>query len=130
MLNAITLIGRLVRDPELRYLPNGTPVAQFPLAVGRPFSNAQGQKETDFFDIVAWRKLAETVANHLQKGRLVAVQGRLQSRSYDTPEGQRRKVFEIIAEHVAFLDRKPDENSMGTEVQDDEDLPFDDGDAA
>jgi single-strand DNA-binding protein len=123
MLNQIVLIGRLTRDPELRYTPSGVPVATFRLAVDRPFSNAQGQRETDFFDIVAWRKQAELVANHIQKGRLVAVQGRLQARQYDTPEGQRRTVYEIVADRVAFLDRKPtSSDSMGEEV----DLPQDD----
>lgn len=126
MLNQIVLIGRLVRDPELRYTPNGVPVAQFPLAVGRPFANAQGQRETDFFDIVVWRKQAELVANHLGKGRLVAIQGMLQTRSYDTPEGQRRKVYEIVADRVTFLDRKPaGQESMGEEVEvSDDDIPF------
>ena len=128
MLNQIVLIGRLVRDPELRYTPSGIPTAGFPLAVERPFKNAQGQKETDFFDIVAWRKTAELVANNLQKGRLIAVTGRLQARSYETPEGQKRKVYEIVADDVRFLDRKPQTTEMGTEVQGD-DLPFD-GDAA
>jgi single-strand DNA-binding protein len=101
-------------------------VAQFALAVDRPFSNAQGQRETDFFDIVVWRKQAELVANHLQKGRLVAVQGRLQSRSYETQDGQRRKVFEIVADRVTFLDRKPAQSDeMGTEVEPREDeVPF------
>jgi len=126
VLNQIVLIGRLVRDPELRYTPNGIPVAQFPLAVGRPFSNAQGQRETDFFDIVVWRKQAELVANHLGKGRLVAIQGMLQTRSYDTPEGQRRKVYEIVADRVTFLDRKPaGQESMGEEVEvSEDDIPF------
>ncbi len=126
MLNQIVLIGRLVRDPELRYTPNGIPVAQFPLAVDRTFKNAQGQRETDFFDIVVWRKQAELAANHLQKGRLVAVQGRLQARSYETPEGQRRKVYEIVADSVTFLDRKPSsQESMGEEVDvSDDDIPF------
>jgi len=126
LLNQIVLIGRLVRDPELRYTPSGVPVAGFALAVDRPFTNAQGQRETDFFDIVVWRKQAELAANHLQKGRLVAVQGRLQSRSYETQEGQRRKVYEIVADRVAFLDRKPAAaDDMGSEVDaHDEKVPF------
>lgn len=126
MLNQIVLIGRLVRDPELRYTPSGVPVAQFALAVDRPFTNAQGQRETDFFDIVVWRKQAELVSAHLQKGRLVAVQGLLQTRSYETPEGQRRKVYEIVADRVTFLDRKPStSDSMGEEVEvSEDDIPF------
>lgn len=108
MLNRIVLIGRLTRDPELRYTPSGVAVASFSLAVDRPFSNQQGERETDFIDIVAWRKLAETVSGHLQKGRLVAVQGRLQIRSYETQDGQRRKAAEVVADDVRFLDRPRD----------------------
>ncbi|MCK4259406.1 MAG: single-stranded DNA-binding protein [Halanaerobiales bacterium] len=82
MLNRIILIGRLTRDPELRYTTNGTAVASFALAVERPFVNQQsGQRDADFIDVVVWRKMAETCANHLGKGRLVAVEGRLQIRS-------------------------------------------------
>ncbi|MDR7542797.1 MAG: single-stranded DNA-binding protein [Armatimonadota bacterium] len=106
MLNRIVLIGRLTRDPELRYVPSGHPVASFTLAVDRPFANQQGERETDFIDIVAWRKLAEQVSQHLSKGRLVAVEGRLQIRSYETQDGQKRKVAEVVADGVRFLDRK------------------------
>jgi single-strand DNA-binding protein len=105
VLNRIVLIGRLTRDPELRYTPSGVAVASFSLAVDRPFANQQGERETDFIDIVVWRKLAETVSGHLQKGRLVAVQGRLQIRSYETQDGQRRKAAEVVADDVRFLDR-------------------------
>lgn len=126
MLNHIVLVGRLVKDPELRYTPSGVPVAGFALAVDRPFNNAQGQRETDFFDIVVWRKQAELSANYLKKGRLAGVQGRLQTRSYETPEGQRRKVYEIVADRVVFLDRKPSgAESMGSEVEVSQDeVPF------
>ncbi len=106
MLNRIILIGRLTRDPELRYVPSGQPVASFTLAVDRPFVNQQGERGTDFIDIVAWRKLAEQVTQHLSKGRLVAVEGRLQIRSYETQDGQKRKVAEVVADAVRFLDRK------------------------
>ena len=106
MLNRIILIGRLTRDPELRYVPSGQPVASFTLAVDRPFTNQAGERETDFIDIVAWRKLADQVAQHLTKGRLVAVEGRLQIRSYETQEGQKRKAAEVVADTVRFLDRK------------------------
>ena len=107
MLNRIILIGRLTRDPELRYVPSGQPVASFTLAVDRPFVNQQGERATDFIDIVAWRRLAEQVTQHLNKGRLVAVEGRLQIRSYETQDGQKRKVAEVVADAVRFLDRKP-----------------------
>lgn len=106
MLNRIILIGRLTRDPELRYIPSGHPVASFTLAVDRPFANQQGERQTDFIDIVAWRRLAEQVTQHLSKGRLVAVEGRLQIRSYETQDGQKRKVAEVVADGVRFLDRK------------------------
>lgn len=106
MLNRIILIGRLTRDPELRYVPSGQPVASFTLAVDRPFASQGGERATDFIDIVAWRRLAEQVTQHLSKGRLVAVEGRLQIRSYETQDGQRRKVAEVVADAVRFLDRK------------------------
>ncbi len=106
MLNRVILIGRLTRDPELRYVPSGQPVASFTLAVDRPFTNQAGERETDFIDIVAWRKLADQVSQHLSKGRLVAVEGRLQIRSYEAQDGQKRKVAEIVADAVRFLDRK------------------------
>ncbi|HCJ10610.1 MAG TPA: single-stranded DNA-binding protein [Clostridiales bacterium] len=136
MLNRIVLIGRLVRDPELRYTPNGVATATFTLAVDRPFVNQKGERETDFIDIVTWRKLAEVCASHLGKGRLVAVDGRLQIRSYETSEGQRRRVAEVVAQDVRFLD-SPDrsrealgggqlsrEGSFEEAGGTDEDIPF------
>jgi single-strand DNA-binding protein len=106
VLNRIILIGRLTRDPELRYVPSGQPVASFSLAVDRPFTNQAGERETDFIDIVAWRKLADQVSQHLSKGRLVAVEGRLQIRSWEAQDGQKRKAAEVVADAVRFLDRK------------------------
>ncbi len=135
MLNRIILIGRLVRDPELRYTPNGVATCGFSLAVDRAFVNQKGERETDFIDIVIWRKLAETCAAHLGKGRLVAVEGRLQIRSYETAEGQKRKVAEVVADNVRFLDW-PDKGREGYAPSssapapdlggssDDEDIPF------
>lgn len=104
MLNRIILIGRLVADPDLRYTQSGIAVTNFTLAVDRPFTNQQGEREADFIDVVAWRRLAETVANNLSKGRLVAVDGRLQIRSYDAADGTRRKAAEVVADTVRFLD--------------------------
>lgn len=104
-MNHVVLIGRLTRDPELRYTPNGVAVANFTLAVDRRFTNQAGERETDFIPIVVWQKLAETCANHLHKGRLVAVDGRLQIRSYETQDGQKRRVAEVVAGNVQFLDR-------------------------
>ncbi|WP_449241626.1 single-stranded DNA-binding protein [Desulfoscipio gibsoniae] len=110
MLNRVILIGRLTRDPELRYTPNGMQVASFALAMNRQYTNRQGEKadETTFIDIVVWQKLAETCANYLGKGRLVAVEGRLQSRSYEDKQGTRRKVVEVVASDVRFLDSGKD----------------------
>lgn len=113
MLNSVILIGRLVRDPELKYTPAGIAVASFRIAVDRPFTNQQGEREADFIDVVVWRREAETVANHLTKGRLVAVQGRLQVRSYETSEGQRRRVSEVVANSVRFLDRPKERSDEG-----------------
>src|SRR5690606_3973455 len=112
MLNRIVLIGRLVADPQLRYTQTGTAVANFRIAVDRPFTNQQGERETDFIDIVAWRKLAETVANNLNKGRLVGVDGRLQVREYEY-EGQRRRQAEVVADNVEFLDWPSDGGGGG-----------------
>lgn len=101
MLNRVILIGRLTRDPELRYTPNGTAVATFTLAVGRKFK----RDETDFIPIVVWAKLAEHCANYLSKGRMIAVEGRIQVRTYDSQEGQKRWVTEVVAEDVRFLEK-------------------------
>jgi single-strand DNA-binding protein len=103
-LNRVILIGRLTRDPELRYTPSGVAVTQFTLAVDRPFTNQQNQREADFIPIVTWRQLAETCANYLRKGRLTAVEGRIQVRSYDNNEGRRVYVTEVVADNVRFLE--------------------------
>lgn len=112
-LNHIVLIGRLTRDPELRYTPNGVAVANFDLAVDRPTTNPQGERETDFIRIVVWQKQAENCANYLKKGRLVAVEGRLQIRNYETQDGQKRKSAEVVASHVQFLERARDDAGSG-----------------
>ena len=105
MLNRVVLIGRLVADPELRYTPSGVPVANFRIAVDRSFTNAAGERETDFINIVAWRQRAEFAANYLGKGRLVAIDGRLQIRQWTTQDGQRRSTAEVVADEVQGLDR-------------------------
>ena len=106
------LIGRLTRDPELRYTPNGVAVSNFDLAVDRPVKNAKGEKETDFIRIITWQKTAENCANYLKKGRLVAVEGRLQIRSYETQDGQKRRVAEVVANFVQFLERANKESGQ------------------
>jgi len=103
MLNRVVLIGRLTRDPELRYTSAGVAVTQFTLAVDRPFKNGE-QREADFIPVVTWRQLAETCANYLRKGRLAAVEGRIQVRNYDNNEGRRVYVTEVIADNVRFLE--------------------------
>lgn len=104
MLNRVILIGRLTRDPELRYTPAGVAVTQFTLAVDRPFSNQQKEREADFIPVVVWRQQAEHCANYLRKGRLAAVEGRLQVRNYDNNEGRKVYVTEVIADNVRFLE--------------------------
>jgi len=103
-MNNVTLVGRLTRAPELRYTSGQVPVANFTLAVDRPFVNQSGEREADFIPIVAWRGLAETCAKHLQKGRLVAVQGQLRTRRWEDKEGNRRLAVEVVADRVEFLD--------------------------
>lgn len=103
MLNRIVLIGRLTRDPELRYTQNGVAVCSFSLAVDRSFKNSQGEKETDFIDIVVWRQQGENCANYLSKGKLAAVDGSLRIRSYQANDGTNRRVAEVVADNVRFL---------------------------
>src|SRR5690606_30250186 len=104
MLNRVVLIGRLARDPELRYKPSGVATCTFTLAVERNYSNSKGEREADFIPIVTWRQLAETCANYLRKGRLVAVEGRIQVRHYENNEGRRVYVTEVVADNVRFLE--------------------------
>ena len=105
MLNRAILVGRLTADPELKYTPSGVAVANFRLAVDRPFTTSQGERETDFIPVVAWRQTAEFCANYLHKGRLVLVEGRIQVRSWQTPDGQRRRAIDVVADQVRPLDR-------------------------
>ncbi|AOH54464.1 single-stranded DNA-binding protein [Peribacillus muralis] len=104
MMNRTVLVGRLTKDPELRYTPNGVPVATFTLAVNRPFKNAAGEQEADFINVVVWRKPAENAANYLKKGSLAGVDGRVQTRNYEGQDGKRIYVTEVLAESVQFLE--------------------------
>ncbi len=115
MLNRVVLVGRLTKDPELRYTPNGIAVTSITLAVNRPFSNQQGNREADFINVVIWRKQAENVANYLRKGSLAGVDGRLQTRSYENNEGKRVFITEIVADSVQFLESKGSNNSGGNQ---------------
>ena len=116
-MNKIMLIGRLTKDPELRYTQSGTAVASFTLAVDRRVSNQNGERETDFINCVAWNKSAEFVANYFHKGKQMALEGRLQVRSYDGNDGQRRWVTEVVAEQIEFVGSKSD-NAGGNNRQD------------
>ena len=109
-MNKVFLIGRLTRDPELRYTGSNVAVATFSLAVNRPFTNQAGEREADFINIVVWRKQAENVKNYLTQGSQVAIDGRIQTRSYDGEDGKKRYVTEVIADNVQFLDSKSSRN--------------------
>ena len=115
-MNKVILIGRLTRDPELRYTGSNTPVATFSLAVNRPFTNQSGEREADFINCVVWRKLAETVKNYLSQGSQVAVEGRIQTRNYDDQNGQKRYVTEVIVENIEFVGSRRD-NAQGQASQ-------------
>ena len=132
-MNRVVLIGRLTRDPELRYTGSNTPVATFSLAVNRNFQNQNGEREADFINIVVWRKQAENVKNFLTQGSQVAVEGRIQTRTYDGQDGQKRYITEVVADNVEFLGSKASsENSNNTKgsskKNDAEPTPYDFGD--
>ena len=113
-MNKVFLIGRLTRDPELRYTGSNIPVATFSLAVNRNFSNQNGEREADFFNIVVWRKQAENCKNYLTQGSQVCVEGRIQTRSYDDKDGSKRYVTEVIADNVEFLGSKNSSNNSNS----------------
>ncbi|MFN7251987.1 MAG: single-stranded DNA-binding protein [Anaerobacillus sp.] len=115
MLNRVVLVGRLTRDPELKYTPNGIAVASITLAVNRPFSNQQGNREADFINVVIWRKQAENVANYLRKGSLAGIDGRLQTRNYENNEGKKVFITEVVADSVQFLESKGSNNPGGNQ---------------
>jgi single stranded DNA-binding protein (ssb) len=131
-MNKVILVGRLAADPEVRYTQSGKAVASFRLAVNRTF--AKEHPEADFIPIVAWEKLAETCGNNLTKGQRILVEGRLQIRTYETNDGQKRRVAEVVAQTVEFLEKRRessnyddgniDINSFGKDVFPDEEIPF------
>lgn len=102
-MNSIVLVGRLATDPELKYIPSGAAVCEFRLAVDRTYKNQSGEREADFFNVKVWRERAETVANYMSKGRLVAVQGRMEIRQWVAQDGTKRSTPEVVAERVDFL---------------------------
>ena len=147
MLNIAALVGRLTADPELRHTPNGIPVTRFSIAVGRTFVKSGEERQTDFIDIVAWRSTAEFVTKYLKKGQLIAVEGSIQTRTYQDKDGNKRKAFEIMANNVHSVGSKKDSSNNSSqfggninseahtayvsgndsdfqEIQSDDDLPF------
>jgi len=135
-LNRVILIGNLTRDPELKYTPSGSPVAKFGVAVNRNYTNKQGEKvsDVDYFNIVAWAKLAELCAEYIRKGSPIAIEGRLSSNSWETSEGQKRTSVEVVAENVQFLGKPGNSGgepkpapvgvSESAEINLNEDIPF------
>lgn len=133
MLNRIVLMGRLTKKPELRRTQSGVAVTSFSLAVERDYKDAEGNRETDFIDVVAWRSTAEFAAKYLDKGRMAAVTGPLQGRSWQDKEGNNRRSMEVLADSLYFADSKREEATRRgvdvsaddfQEVEDDGDLPF------
>ena len=121
-MNRVDLVGRLTRDPELRHTTSGRAVCQISLAINRTFTNQNGEREADFINVVVWDKQAENVSKYVTKGRLVSVEGRLQSRSYDDKDGKKVYVTEVVANNVQFLSAGGNTNSQ-PQVQ--ESNPFD-----
>lgn len=105
-MNKVFLIGRLTRDPELRYTSSNVAVARFTVAVNRTFASQSGEREADFINIVVWRKQAENIKNYLRQGSQVAIDGRIQTGSYDGEDGKKRYTTEVVADNVQFLDTK------------------------
>ena len=121
-MNKVVLIGRLTRDPELRYTSNNVATASFTLAVNRTFQNQNGVREADFINIVIWRKQAETAKKYLAKGSLIAVEGRIQTRNYDGADGKKVYVTEVVADNFEFLESKG-QRSANADVEFNQDIP-------
>lgn len=132
-MNKIMLLGRLTKDPEVRYTQSGACAAQFTLAVDRPYTK-DGSREADFIPCVTWGKTSETIGNYVHKGQRLLVEGRLQIRSYDAKDGSKRWVTEVIVNHAEFIERKEQQavqqpapqsmESFGQMVPFDEEIPF------
>ncbi len=114
-MNKVVLIGRLTRDPDLRYPSSNIPVANFTVAVNRNFTNQNGEREADFINVIVWRKQAENVKKYIGKGSLVAIEGRIQTRNYEGADGKRVYVTEVVADNVQFLEsRSQSQNRVGS----------------
>ena len=127
-MNKVVLIGRLTKDPELRYTPSNVPTTTFSLAVNRNFTNQNGVREADFINIVVWRKQAETAKKYLSKGSLIAIEGRIQTRNYDGADGKKVYVTEVVADNFEFLESKGQRannniETYQTETYENEDMP-------
>lgn len=121
-LNRSVLVGRLVRDPDLRYTPNGVAVSNFTIAVNRPFKKDGEEQQADFINCVAWRKPAENLANYMKKGSQIGIDGRIQTRTYEGQDGKTVYVTEVLAESIQFLESKNNgntgrNNQTGTNTQ-------------
>ena len=114
MINSVTLVGRLTKDPELRTTPSGVEVGNFTLAVNRTFTNQNGERDADFINCIVFRKQAVNVNQYLSKGKLAGVVGRLQTRSYDNKEGQKVYVTEVVCDNVQFLEPKDSQNGSNS----------------
>ena len=112
MANKIIVLGRLTKDPEIRYTPSGKVVASFTLAVDRPFTTPDGKREADFIPVVVWGKAAELVGNSCAKGHRLLVEGRLQIRNFDAKDGTKHWVTEIISQNIEFIERKEQPKQM------------------
>lgn len=117
MINRVILIGRLTKDPELKYTSSGAAVGSFNLAVNRQFTNANGDREADFINCVIWRKSAENFANFTHKGSLVGIDGRLQTRNYENQQGQRVYVTEVVVDNFSLLEKRASDNSNVNQTQ-------------
>lgn len=118
MFNTVMLIGRITKDIELRYTQSGKACASFTIAVNRPYKNGE-ERQADFINIVAWGNLAENLNKYTSKGSLVGVEGRLQTRTYEAPDGKKRAITEVLASNIQFLDTKKEKNEQNTNTKTD-----------
>lgn len=125
MLNRFVAAGRLTRDPEMKYTPSGVAVVNFSIAVDRNYKNSSGDRGTDFFNCVAWRKTAETVSNTLTKGRLITIEGRIENRSYEAQDGTKRNITEVIVDSFNYMDSTKEKNHTPSREEDSYELPDD-----
>lgn len=116
MINQVTLVGRLTKDPDLRVTPEGTPVVNVTLAVNRQFKNHNGEYETDFVQCTLWRKTAENTASYCRKGSVIGITGKIHTRNYTNQEGKKVYVTEVVAESVQFLSRNPNEERSSSRI--------------